>query len=185
MLWAAFLSLSFLSSTELEVQATRAIQLETEVRKLSAENKKLKTQVKELSKLVKNATCTLNDEPNSTTKADVTDLLPTLKSKVDKLPAPKSQNEEKQLYETALKTVDSENWDEALLRMEHFVKHFPNSGFADNAIFWMAQIYLQKNETELARAELIRLEQLYPKGDRSAQAKLILKDLPDHRGGTP
>lgn len=182
MFWAAILSLSLTTSTEAEIQATRALQLEVEVQKLSAENKKLKAQVKELSKLVRNATCTLPEKTDATPQND---LLPTLKIKAEKLPAPKSQNEEKALYEKALNAVDSENWDEGLLRMEHFVKYFPTSAMADNAIFWMAQIYLQKNETELARAELQRLQQLYPKSDRSTQAKLILKDLPDHRGGNP
>jgi TolA-binding protein len=182
MFWAVFFSLHLATSTEAEIQATRALQLEVEVQKLSKENKKLKTQVKELSKLVKNATCT----PRETTQTSPqTDILPTLKIKAERLPAPKSKDEEKTLYERALQAVDSENWDEGLLRMEHFVKYFPESTMADNAIFWMAQIYLQKNETELARAELQRLKQLYPKSDRSAQAKLILKDLPDHRGGNP
>jgi TolA-binding protein len=182
MFWAVLFSLHLTASADAEIQATRALQLEVEVQKLTTENKKLKAQVKELSKLVKNATCTM---PEKTETSPQTDILPTLKIKADRLPAPKSKDEEKTLYERALNAVDTENWDEGLLRMEHFVKYFPDSSMADNAIFWMAQIYLQKNETELARAELHRLQQLYPKSDRSVQAKLILKDLPDHRGGNP
>lgn len=189
MFWALFLIANLQEPTalepqSLEIEQARSTQLEEQIKKLKSENKTLKSQVKKLSKLIKGATCTIN-ESSPKTESSAENLLPTLKMKADSFPAPRSPNEEKQLYEKALKTIETENWDEALLRMEHFIKYFPQSSMADNAIFWMAQIYLQKNEPELARAELIRLDQLYPESERTQQAKLILKDLPTKRGEEP
>ncbi len=92
-----------------------------------------------------------------------------------------SSPEEDRLYRTALRAVQDENWDEALLRMEHFVKYFPRSDLADNAVFWMAQVYLQKSEVTLAHEEARRLIQNFPKSERLSEAQKIL----ENSGGTP
>jgi len=86
----------------------------------------------------------------------------------------KDLKEETELYHQALKSIQSEDWEEGLLRMEHFVHYFGKSKLAGNAIFWMAQVYLQKNEKALARDELLRLLRDYPSSSRAKQAKELL-----------
>ena len=44
--------------------------------------------------------------------------------------------------------------------MEDFVRKNPRSEWADHAIYWMAQIYIQKEEFGLAEAELQRRSML-------------------------
>jgi len=88
--------------------------------------------------------------------------------------------EEKDLYEQALLSIRKENWDEALLRMEHFVRYFSDSPLADNALFWMAQVYVQKDEWNLARDELNRIIHHYPESDRAERALSLLETI-NHR----
>jgi TolA-binding protein len=89
--------------------------------------------------------------------------------------------EQKSLYREALRQIQDEKWDDAILTMESFVHRFPKSALADHAIYWIAQVYLQKNEIALARAELERLIQNYPKGERAkrARARLLTLQLPN------
>lgn len=84
---------------------------------------------------------------------------------------------ERKVYREALKDIQNENYNEAIVSMETFVRNFPKSDLADHAIYWMAQIYLQKGETDLARAELERLIRDYPHGRRVKRAKTRLKEL--------
>jgi len=84
------------------------------------------------------------------------------------------------VFRAALKEVQDEHWDEAIISMEDFVRQYPKSALADHALFWIAQIYIQQNEVRLAKAELERLIELYPNGDRVKRAQAILQSL---RGG--
>lgn len=95
----------------------------------------------------------------------------------------RNAQEERKLYSQALKTIAAESWDEALLRMEHFVRYFPTSDLADNAIYWMAQIYMRKSERGLAMAELQRLIRDYPSSDRSEQAARLMDKLHKNSSG--
>lgn len=96
--------------------------------------------------------------------------------------APKDQiQRDQKAYREALKDVQAENWNEALISMEAFVRGFATSELADNALYWMAQIYIEKGEFELARTELNRLLKSYPNGDRAKRARARLKSLPELR----
>lgn len=85
--------------------------------------------------------------------------------------------DDQKAYQTAFKEIQNENWNEAVVLMEAFVQQFPQSNLADNALFWIAQVYFQKNEKELARSELQRLLKFYPHGDRAKRAEAILLNL--------
>lgn len=89
-------------------------------------------------------------------------------------------SEERDLYHYALKALREDRWDDGILLMESFVHQFPTSEFADNAIYWIAQAYLQKNETGLARVELERIIKDYPRGDRAKRALARLQALESH-----
>jgi TolA-binding protein len=98
-------------------------------------------------------------------------------------PLPKSHNRaessERKIYRDALREIQEEKWDDAILSMEGFVRMFPQSELADHALYWIAQIYLQKNEVGLARAELERLIKTYPHGERAKRAQARLLSLPN------
>lgn len=87
------------------------------------------------------------------------------------------KNREGDLYREALSKIEIENWDEAIVLMEDFIRSFPESDLSDNALYWIAQIYLMKKENDLARTELKRLLHLYPDGDRARRARTLLKNL--------
>lgn len=90
---------------------------------------------------------------------------------------PSEAAREKKVYRQALRDIQEENFNEAIVSMETFVKSFPKSQLADHALYWIAQIYLQKNEPDLARAELERLIKLYPNGQRAPRARARLREL--------
>ncbi len=94
-------------------------------------------------------------------------------------PSPRLRSEQQAYYSEALELIRQESWDEALVRMESFAHQYPESSFADNAIYWMGQIYLQKNERALARDEFKRILKLYPNGDRSERADAQIRLLDD------
>lgn len=89
-----------------------------------------------------------------------------------RIPPSKQQfRADRQVYEAALAHLREENYREALVQFEKLTKDFPVSQLADNAIFWMAKIYLHKEEPGLAQIELKRLLKEYPRSERLAAAK--------------
>jgi len=91
--------------------------------------------------------------------------------------SPAKDKLERDQYHSALQAFREDRWDDGILLMENFVKTYSRSDLADNAIYWMAQGYLQKNEPGLARAELERIIKVYPKGDRAKRALARLQIL--------
>jgi TolA-binding protein len=146
--------LEFQYKSEIESLSQEKNSLQQTNQKLEAELKVLRGQVKALQKQVRKS---------QLKKSSQTD--------------PSPSEEERELYSIALRAIDREDWEEALLRMEHFVLHFSKSDLADNAVFWMAHIYAHKKENALALAELDRLMRDYPKTDRLQKAAGLREKL--------
>lgn len=91
--------------------------------------------------------------------------------------AKQTKSDEMSLYRSALASITRDDYDDALIQMENFVRQFPQSSWADNAIYWMASIYELKKEPGLAKAELERLIRIYPKSDRAKYAEEKLVNL--------
>ncbi len=87
-----------------------------------------------------------------------------------------STEQQKRSYREALRLVET-NYHEAILAMEGFAKDNPESDLADNAIYWIAQLYIQRNEVNLARDELLRLLERYPNSDRVKRARATLAGI--------
>jgi TolA-binding protein len=147
-------------TSEVELKKALEFQYSQKLASLQNENKKLKSELENLKK--SKVSC---PAPAKTDESLALHLSPTT-------------NEYQALYKEGLALAQLEKWDEALLTFESFVHRYPESDLADNAIYWMAQIYLQKNEIGLARAELERLLKFYPKGDRAKRAQARLLSLP-------
>lgn len=89
----------------------------------------------------------------------------------------KASDTQKQLYAEGLRHIRNDQLDEALIVMENFAKSFPESELADNALYWMGEVYLQKNEISLARDEFSKVLRFYPKGDRFSRAQAQLAQI--------
>ncbi len=82
-------------------------------------------------------------------------------------------------YQDALRLLDEDKWNEALLAFEGFVQSHPRSPLADNAVLMMARIYEIQNESLLAKGELQRLLRNYPKSERRKEAIASLRRIED------
>lgn len=98
---------------------------------------------------------------------------------IQKPPSSAERARRRQEYQAALELMDQERWNEALLAFEAFAQSYPSSNLADNAIFLISEVYLHRGEKLLARSELQRLLQLYPKTDRRKAAELRLQNIED------
>ncbi|MBN8555238.1 MAG: outer membrane protein assembly factor BamD [Deltaproteobacteria bacterium] len=159
-----------------EMRNILELQYNQKVSALQNENVKLQTEMKNLKKELKERNASIEEHKGQPTEV-----------KTKKISKAEKQEIAKKAYREALKDVDAERWDDAIVSMEAYARNFPESDFADHALYWIAQIYLQKNEIELARAELQRLLQLYPKGNRAKRARARLQGLPEPliRGTSP
>ncbi len=107
---------------------------------------------------------------------------------------PLSSLSEQELYEQAKQAFDAGELEKARQGFEEFTKRFPDSKNADNAQFWIGEIYYREKWYEKAIVEYQKVVEDYPKGNKvrsamlkqgyaflnigdNANARLILKDL--------
>ncbi|MDJ0784983.1 MAG: tol-pal system protein YbgF [Desulfosarcinaceae bacterium] len=100
------------------------------------------------------------------------------------------------IYAAAKKAFDAGKLDQARNGFDTVVKKFPKSGQADNAQFWLGEIYYREKWYEKAILEYQKVIENYPKGNKlpaallkqglaflkigdKANAKLILQELLD------
>jgi tol-pal system protein YbgF len=110
--------------------------------------------------------------------------------------APPTADNAAAVYAAAKKAFDAGNLDQARNGFGAVVKNFPKSGQADNAQFWLGEIYYREKWYEKAILEYQKVIENYPKGNKlpaallkqglafqkigdKANAKLILQELLD------
>ena len=108
--------------------------------------------------------------------------------------APLSSLSEQALYDQAKQAFDAGQLEKARIGFQEFTKRFPDSKNADNAQFWIGEIYYREKWYEKAIVEYQKVVEDYPKGNKvrsamlkqgyaflnigdKANARLILKDL--------
>lgn len=113
-----------------------------------------------------------------------------------KATAPTKADNAAAVYAAAKKAFDAGNLDQARNGFGAVVKNFPKSGQADNAQFWLGEIYYREKWYEKAILEYQKVIENYPKGNKlpaallkqglaflkigdKANAKLILQELLD------
>lgn len=79
---------------------------------------------------------------------------------------------ESHAYEAAKKVYDEGDWDEAFRLLEAFLKKFPQSELADNARFWIGEIYYNQGLFKQAIIEYQAVIETYPKGNKAPAAYL-------------
>jgi len=152
------LSLFLVASTLEDQRQALEFQYEIQLNELRADLAKKDKELREAKKEL--LTCTSGEIPNQTLKAP-------------------TKNQIKKAYQDALRLLDDDKWNEALLAFEGFVRSYPRSDLADNAVLLMAQIYELQNESLLAKGELQRLLQNYPKSERRKEAITSLRRIED------
>ena len=108
-------------------------------------------------------------------------------------PAKKPSSED-EIYRSAKQAFDQGDFDAARQGFQDFIKRYPNSKNADNAQFWIGEIYYREKWYEKAILEYQNVIENYPKGNKApaallkqglafsnigdtANAKLILQEL--------
>jgi tol-pal system protein YbgF len=101
---------------------------------------------------------------------------------------------EEELYRLAKDAYDQRNFDAAKQYFEQFLTKFPKSNIADNARFWMGEVYFSEGWYQKAILEYQEVIEKYPKGNKvpaaylkqgisffklgeNANAKLVLNEL--------
>ena len=101
---------------------------------------------------------------------------------------------ENELYTESKQAFDAGNFDTARKGFKNLINKFPNSAHADNAQFWIGEIYYNEKWYEKAILEYQNVIEKYPKGNKvpasllkqgfaflnlgdKANARLILKEL--------
>ncbi|MEN8751524.1 MAG: tol-pal system protein YbgF [Desulfobacterales bacterium] len=115
-------------------------------------------------------------------------------AKVPAARVPLSSLSEQALYDQAKQAFDAGELEKARQGFQEFTKRFPDSQNADNAQFWIGEIYYREKWYEKAIVEYQKVVEDYPKGNKirsamlkqgysflnigdKANARLILKDL--------
>jgi len=75
-----------------------------------------------------------------------------------------------QLFAAAYSDYSRGNFDLALSEFRQYVETFPSSELADNAQYWIAEILLAQRKTTEALAELEKVAQVNPQGDKTSLA---------------
>ncbi len=106
----------------------------------------------------------------------------------------KKPSSEDEIYRSAKQAFDQGDYESARQRFQEFIKRYPNSKNADNAQFWIGEIYYREKWYEKAILEYQNVIEKYPKGNKApaallkqglafsnigdtANAKLILQEL--------
>lgn len=85
----------------------------------------------------------------------------------------KKQEDPKTLYEDSLAAVRKEkNYEKGLEGFSRFLSLYPKHELADNAQYWIGEIYYAKKEWEQAIVEFNKAVKLYPHGDKTPSALL-------------
>ncbi len=79
------------------------------------------------------------------------------------MPKPPS---EKSVYEQALEAFHKKNYSESEKTFKAFVKKYPDSPLADNALFWLGEIYFLRGDYLKAIEYYQKVLDTYPKGNK-------------------
>jgi len=87
-------------------------------------------------------------------------------------PAPPKVEDMEGAYQKAYGTFRDGNYPQAITQFERFLKEYPQSEYADNAQYWVAESYYMQADYERAILEYEKLLKQYPKGDKVPAALL-------------
>lgn len=74
------------------------------------------------------------------------------------------------LYQSAYENYDKSQFDEAVRQFSEFAVKFPRSTLADNAYYWIGEIYYSRKDYSRAILEFQRVVNEYPEGNKAPDA---------------
>ncbi|MGE3296194.1 MAG: tol-pal system protein YbgF [Porticoccaceae bacterium] len=92
-------------------------------------------------------------------------------------PRPPGGRSEQVVYEAAYEQLKQGKMDDALADFQAFVAAYPGSGYVPNALYWMGEIGLVKNDTQGALTQFSRVVDNYPAHAKAADAHYKLGTL--------
>ncbi|MGE0343727.1 MAG: tol-pal system protein YbgF [Porticoccaceae bacterium] len=96
---------------------------------------------------------------------------------VPMVPPPAPKQGEQTVYEAAYEQLKQGKMDDALADFQAFVAAYPGSGYVPNALYWMGEIGLVKNDTQGALTQFKRVVDSYPAHPKAADAHYKLGTL--------
>ena len=75
-------------------------------------------------------------------------------------------------YRAAVEMVKSARYDDALAALRAFVQRYPRHDYADNAQYWIGEVFYAQKDYAHALAEFRRVVEVYPRGNKVPDALL-------------
>ena len=141
-------------------------------KQIAARLERLEEAGEKLQKSVSRIEQYLNLEPADTEKPSPDTLIIT--------EAQDEELSEKGLYQKAKAAFDRDDFETALNGFQKFIERFPKSKNADNAQFWIGEIYYREKWYEKAILEYQKVIENYPKGNK-VQAALLKQGFAFYR----
>lgn len=92
---------------------------------------------------------------------------------VDATPAAAPPSEEAgEDYRAAVELVKAGKSDEAVTALHAFLQHYPRNDYADNAQYWLGEVYYAQKDYQHALAEFRATIETYPRGNKVPDALL-------------
>lgn len=87
-------------------------------------------------------------------------------------------------YRNAFNLFVKKQYDAALSGFQDYTRQYPHGDFIANAYYWMGELYLKKNDTEMAEKSFSRIASQYPSSNKVPDAKLKLAIIHASQGKT-
>ncbi len=106
--------------------------------------------------------------------SQITAGTPAPQPEVEQKPQPVVQMGAKDLYRQAFNAMEAGDFDKAEQLFQQLVQQYPDSDLADNALYWIGEIYYSHNDYETAAKYFQDVIDKYPNGNKVPAAMLKL-----------
>lgn len=85
-------------------------------------------------------------------------------------------------YQNAFVLLENKKFDQAEIFLKNYLKEYPNGQYAANAHYWLGEIYVLNDKTQLASQEFQTVINKYPQDQKVADAMLKLAFIHENTG---
>jgi tol-pal system protein YbgF len=75
-------------------------------------------------------------------------------------------------YRAAARLVKAARYDDALAALRAFIEHHPRHDYADNALYWVGEVFYAQKDYARALIEFRKVVEVYPRGNKVPDALL-------------
>jgi tol-pal system protein YbgF len=127
------------------------------------------------------AAASLGDVPTASDRIEVTHRVPPIsaraqvrKTREHEAPAERSGGDAASDYRAAVDLVKAASYDSALAALRAFIAHYPRHDYADNAQYWIGEVFYAQKDYAHALSEFRKVIEVYPRGNKVPDALLKL-----------